>query len=515
MNPIALAHCLTHPRDFSKTILDFPLHEYQIEPITAVLNSVLSRNGLDFLIVMPRQSGKNEAIAHLLTQILNLTCRVGGNTVFGATGDAAGRGRDRLEARLNNKLNQSQWTKKANPSRRCLGNGAVVFLSTHQGAASRGETAHWLLVIDEMQDQNATHIEQVFEPMRAANNATAVYIGTVKFSHDALWQKKIELERLEAQDGIKRIFFVLPEQVIAENDAYSAFLAGKLAKFGRNHPIIASEYFLEPIDGAGGLFPPRRIALMRGSHSRQRQPQPGKIYVATLDTAGQDEQATDPVAALANPKRDYTIATIWEIEMPTNSTPGPTYRAIDIFADHGSRHFEDVPGKPKLADRLTAFFNHWGILHLISDATGVGEGLTSHLTAVLSCPVTAFKFSAKSKALLGSRLLSIIELGKFLYWTDDETQIMSDGWWFWRQVEACSYEIPPDGRFDTDLKWEVKPSHKTNTPMGDQPTHDDRLLSAALIAEIDRLSEEGKIILATSESAIIPAIDPIANLNYS
>ena len=73
------------------------------------------------------------------------------------------------------------------PVRRILGKASVVFLSTHPSAATRGETADWLLVIDELQDQVASHIEAVFEPMRAANNATALYIGTVKTTIDALW----------------------------------------------------------------------------------------------------------------------------------------------------------------------------------------------------------------------------------------------------------------------------------------------------------------------------------------
>jgi hypothetical protein len=35
-------------------------------------------------------------------------------------------------------------------------------------------------------------------------------------------------------------------------------------QYGRHHPIIASEYFLEPIGSGAGLFPARRRTLMRG-----------------------------------------------------------------------------------------------------------------------------------------------------------------------------------------------------------------------------------------------------------
>ncbi len=396
-----------------------------------------------------------------------------------------------------------------------LGKAAVVFLSSHPGAASRGETAHWLLIIDEMQDQDAAHIEQVFEPMRAANNATAVYIGTVKFTHDALWQKKLELERRQAADGRRRVYMVCPDEVTQENPAYGRFLASKIAQFGRNHPIIASEYFLEPIDGAGGLFPTRRIALMTGRHDRQRQPQPGSLYVATIDTAGQDEAATDPIAALSNPGRDYTAVTIWQIILPTGPAPGPTFQAVDILIDQGSRHFEDIPGRPSLISQITAYLNHWNVQHIVSDATGVGEGVTSWIEAHFPGQVTAFKFTGISKAQLGSRLISLVETGRFRYWRDDAEEIGSDGWWFWRQAEACSYEIPPDGTFERNLKWEVKPTHKTAVPgQGSTPTHDDRLLSAALIAVIDELYEQKKLILSTGVSAVIKPRDSLAELRF-
>ena len=102
---------------------------------------------------------------------------------------------------------------EARPSRRILGSAAVVFISSHPQTAARGETADHLLVIDELQDQQLAHIEAVFTPMRAANNATAVYLGTVRTRHDALWLKKEELERQTAQDGVQRVFIAGPDLV--------------------------------------------------------------------------------------------------------------------------------------------------------------------------------------------------------------------------------------------------------------------------------------------------------------
>jgi len=173
---------------FSRWLLEMPLREYQLAPLRAVMQAVLTYQGLEFLIVFPRQSGKNEAIAHLLVYLLNLHAIVGGTIVYGATGNGIGLGIDRLEARLDNPWNAGDWTRKARPDRRILGKAAVVFLSTHPTAQARGQTAHHLLVIDEAQDQDPAHIEAVFTPMRAANNATALYIGTVKLTTDVTAQ---------------------------------------------------------------------------------------------------------------------------------------------------------------------------------------------------------------------------------------------------------------------------------------------------------------------------------------
>jgi hypothetical protein len=526
---------LSDARPFSSLILQKPLRQYQMEPIGAILDSVLNHRGLEFLLVFPRQSGKNEAIAQLLAYLLNLFQRVGGHIIYGAIGNGLGLGIERLEDRLENPWNQGRWTKRLKPPRRCLGKACVGFLSTHPMASARGQTAHHLLVVDEAQDQDAPHIEAVFTPMRAANNATAVYIGTVKLTTDFLWTKKLELERETARDGIRRVFLVGPEAVTAEVRAYKTFLDGQIRKHGRHHPIVASEYFLEPIDGAGGLFPPRRRALMRGHHPRLQAPQTGELYVATLDVAGEDEAATDPVARLAHPGRDYTVGTIFRVRWPPPGTyaPGPTFEAVDVFVDHGSKHFEAVSGAaPALVHRLAAWLEHWQVAHLVADSSGVGQGLVSWLTAALGAHrVTGFDFSGRGrKARLGSMFLSLVETGRFKYWSSTEGKRysaeclpLSDSWWFWRQVEACTYEVPPEGQFDRDLRWEVAPSHKTPIP-GGQPhrkggstsklTHDDRLLSAALVAELDRLVRECQIALGTGESAVVRPRDPLADLHF-
>jgi hypothetical protein len=502
-----LRGCLVDLDLFSRRLLRRPLRGYQLEPLLALLDSLRRRRGDEFLLVFPRQSGKNEAVAQFLAYWLNLCYRRGGQVVYAATGDGLGRGVKRLEEHLANELDRRLWRKSQRPIRRSLGRASVVFVSAHPAAAARGETAHWLLVVDELQEHLASHIEAVFTPMRAAHNASALYLGTVRSASDALWQKKLELERLEAADGRRRVFMVGPEQVGRESRAYADFVARQVALYGRHHPIVASEYFLEPMDAAAALFDRRRLALLAGDHERQAGPRPGRLYLATLDVAGADEAATGPLAQLARPGRDYTVATVVEVDELGGPTPGlPLYRAVDVFVDQGSRHFADEPGRPALAHRLVAWLAHWRVAHLVADETGVGHGLVGWLAAALGPGrVSGFSFAGPgAKAALGSGFIALVETGRFKYWAGDREQPGSDGWWFFAQAAACRYELAPGGRFDRDLRWGTPDGARLDLPGGAQPVHDDRLLSAALVAELERLRQKGALRLGLGDSAIIP-----------
>ncbi len=524
----AVRYTLAEVDRFSRLVIGLPLYNYQVRPLRAVIRSVIQGDGLEFLLVFPRQSGKNEAVAQLIVYLLNLFQRRGGNMVFGATGDGLGRGIRRLEQRLDNSWNEGRWSKRSRPVSRVVGQAGAIFISTHPAAAARGETADWLLVIDEMQDQAAAHLEAVFEPMRAAHNATALYVGTVKSTTDALWQKKVALEVEQDRDGRERVFLVSSAEVVADNPDYGQFLARKIRLLGRHHPIVASEYFNEPLAGAGGLFDSRRLALMRGAHLRGRPkeafPAAGRardtranidppapevhgdqaIYLATLDVGGVDEAATDPLARLANPGRDYTVAHIFVVEAPAGEQPSPTYRAVDIFVDQGSRHFSSSTSQPGLAQRLLKWFQAWEVVHLVADNSGVGAGLVDWLKAQLGPErVTGFFFSRSRKATLGVNFLSLIETGRFAYWRGDDDPL-ADGWWFFTQAQACTYSLPADGAMERDLRWGVPDGVRVSTPAGSQLVHDDRLISAALVAVYDELWQAGRLHLGQAASAIIP-----------
>jgi hypothetical protein len=491
----ALRRILASVGLFAKHVLGIALWPYQLAPLEEILQSILQKDGREFLIVFPRQSGKNEAVAVLLVYLLNLLQRKGGGIVFAAIGDGIGRGVRRLEERLNNPWNRTNWHKSRQPVARWLGKAYVAFVSSHTGARSRGETAHYLIVVDELQDQDPLHIEAVLEPMRAFNNATAVYIGTVRSKHDALYQKKGLLEKAEAVDGLRRVYVVGAEEVATHNPAWGQFLANKEALMGRHHPIVAAEYHNEPIDGDGGLFDSRRRALMFGTHAKLDKPETAEVYLMVLDVGGEDEAGGDPLTVMENPARDYAAVHILRIVPNERHYTRPRYEAVSTRVWHGRRFFNDAGGG--LAEEIAALYRHWGCIHLVGDATGVGSGLVSWLAAELGeVQVTRFVFSRTSKAKLGSDFIALIESGRWKYFDDGRYTPASDSWWMDKQAEQCTYAIPAGGIFDKDLRWGVPERAAVDTPAGRQLTHDDRLISGALAAVADELQASGKIVLA-------------------
>ena len=498
----AAKHILADPARFSRHVIGLPLRNYQLGPARAILDSILHNRGLEFLLIFPRQAGKDELLGQLQVYLLNLFQRQEATIVHVyPTTQQIPIGATRLQNRLDNPWNEGNHWPASNPTRRGLGNAYTAFYSGHPQTKAEGATANLLLILNETQDLVEFIIERRFVPMAASTNATRVYVGTVRTTHDYLWTKKRQLERAQTRDGRQRIFMVTPDQVGRENPNYHQFVAAQVAAKGRQHPTVKTELFLEPLDATGGLFDVRRRALMTGQHPRQRSPQPGHSYAALIDVGGIDEAATAPEVQLTNPARDYTVCTIAEIA-PRQDGP-PRYLITDVWTDQGSKHFEDHPGRPSLAARLLAYLNHWQVTAVICDASGVGAGLTSWLQSKHN-NVTGYTFNSASKARLGTDFIALIETGRFKHWQDDAD---IDAWLFDQQAKHCQYEIAPGAQMETGLRWSVPETVKVDLPTGERvKLHDDRLISAALCTQLDHVAT------GRGESDIIPAADPLANL---
>ena len=77
----AAKYVLSDIHVFSRTILQRPLRPYQLEPAYAILESALFGKGMDFVVTMSRQAGKNELTAQLEAYLLNMYQRLGGQIV--------------------------------------------------------------------------------------------------------------------------------------------------------------------------------------------------------------------------------------------------------------------------------------------------------------------------------------------------------------------------------------------------------------------------------------------------
>lgn len=486
-------------RLFSRLVVGRELRPYQLEAAQAILDSVLNRRGRTFALVMSRQAGKNEISAQVEAYLLNLFQRQGGSIVKVAPTYSPQllNSRLRLESELDNPWNRERWWRREG-NLIGLGKAQVVFLSAQPQAHVAGATASLLLERDEAQEVEEGKWQRDFAPMAAAYNATRVFYGTAWTKNTLLAKVLRSLKEEEERDGVRRVFFVPWDRVALDNPSYGEYVEKEIARLGREHPLIRTQYFLEEIDAQGGMFDARRRALMQGAHTRYHSPQDGMIYVATLDVAGEDEEVSGEELRLANPRRDSTCASIFEVDLASVADPllgAPSYRAVDVFYDTGTKH-------SLLYGRLLAYFKHWGVKKLVADASGVGQGLVSFLASsrALGERVIPFQFSPpRRKSDLGWAFLSVVETGRFKYFADDYSADWVD---FWREVEAVEYEIASGE--EKRMRWGV-PSG--NTVEG-QPVHDDRVISCALVAELDKLPWA-----VAQASVVIPGRDPVAEMD--
>jgi len=487
---------------FVNSLSEITLREYQRGVAQAIFNSVASNAGLSFVVMFPRQSGKNELQAQLETYLLTL--------YFGHQGEIVKvsptwkpqtlNAMRRLEHVLgSNQISKGIWKKESGYIYRC-GKARIYFFSGQPRANIVGASASVLLEVDEAQDVSITKYDKDIAPMAASTNATRVFWGTAWTSRTLLARELRAAIKAQKADGVKRVFILTADDVSREVPAYGEFVSGQVRRLGRNHPLVKTQYFSEEIDAEGGLFPPERQALMRGSHSPRVEPLPGKLYAAALDLAGEDEavindsfSAYADAAELANPRRDSTSLTIFEVDLSTVDDPlilKPTNKVVHRREWIGTKHAE-------LYGRIKAILELFNCRYIAVDSTGVGAGMTSFLSASLGEKVIPFDFNVRSKSDLLWDYLGIIDSGRFKeYCPDDET--------FWQQVSFCEFEIleGPQKR----VRWGV-PDGTRDSASGTL-VHDDLLISAAMCAVLDRQDWS-----VSAPTFVIQGQDPLPDLD--
>jgi hypothetical protein len=468
------------------------LRPYQVEPIDAILRSIVEKAGRTFVIIISRQSGKDELLCHLKLFLLQRFQEKDREIVeFNPTYKPQTiRSIIRLENRMqSNVITRNRW-KKRSDFMRLIGQAKVSFLSADGQANVVGATASLLLIVNEAQDISPSKYDRDCAPMAASTNATRVIVGTAWTSNTLLARELRASLIAEKADGIRRVFIYTSNDVRKHNPPYGDFVDGEVSRLGRTHPLIRTQYFCEEIDSQVGMFTASRRAFMVADQQPHADPQSGSVYAFLLDVAGQDEarmNAGDD-APLANPGRDSVSLTIATIDLSTLATlQAPTYRFVNRLQWTGLNHLV-------IFDNLKALVESWNPQHIVMDATGVGEGLWALLDNAFPQRVIPVKFSSVVKSDIGWRYIAIIETGrvKDCCLTD---KVLA-------QYDACQSDIlPGPGKL---LRWGVPDAARG--PDGEL-IHDDIILSDALIAVLDRLEWSVSTDLFSSEG-----FDPIENL---
>lgn len=491
---------LREPERFTQVASGIKLRKYQRGVLNAIFDSVLNGRGLSFVVIFPRQSGKNELQAQLETYLLTLFSNfpVEMVKVSPTLEPQALTAMRRLERTVKrNTLTRRIWVKESGSIYR-VGEARITFLSAAPESNIVGATASVLLEVDEAQDVLCVKYEKDVAPMSASTNATRVFWGTAWTSRTLLAQQLRRAREAEKRDGVRRVFRLNADDVAAEVAAYRRHVEETVQRLGRAHPTVRTQYYSEEVDGEGGMFPPDRLARMRSDETAEEAALPGKHYALLLDVAGEDEgvRGSDGILSPANPARDSSALTIVRVELPAEGSPLPRYIPVKRVQWTGVSH-------TLLHTEIRELALTWQSRTVVVDATGVGAGLTSFLERSLPGRVLPFTFNAASKSKLGWDFLGVVDSGR---WREpqinperqpEQARCQQE---YLEQLAACQFQVgvSPEQR----MRWGVPEGARD--PQSSQPVHDDWVLSAALCACLEEMDWS-----PASPSLIIPGSDPL------
>ena len=252
------------PQEFSSKFIGIPLRPYQQQVADLVLHSVLDKLGLSFVVIFPRQSGKNETQAHIQAFLLFVLQdqEIEIISVSPTYKPQALNAMNRLQRCLDrNPLTAGFWHTRSGITV-CLGRACVHFFSGSSVAHTVGATASALLSIDEAQDIRLSTYDRKFAPMVASTNATRLFWGTPWTSSTLLSREARRAEYDQKKDGIRRLWTLTADDVALAHPLYGEFVSVEVSRYGRTHPYVKTQYFSEEIDSQGSMFNPSRLLLM-------------------------------------------------------------------------------------------------------------------------------------------------------------------------------------------------------------------------------------------------------------
>lgn len=460
--------------EFAAQVLGKPLYPYQLEVAEAIVESIHSGYGRIFTVMMARQAGKNQLSAVLEAYLLATHDE---GTLVKAAPTFSPQIRNSHE-RLTRLLHASSLRERLWSNASMIGLGhekkqqdgpRVLFYSASPESNVVGATAELLLEIDEAQDVEWEKFNRDFRPMAAVKNATTVLYGTAWSDTTLLAQQRAANLAEQERTGIRTHFEYDWRHVAALNPAYRTFVEREIARLGKEHLLIQTQYCLRSLDGVGYLLNSLQRGLLQGAHDWLDGPgdEEDGWYVAGLDVGG--EQRVDPAALSLHmlqqtPHRpgrhDSSVFTIGRVRF--NELRLPCLEIVHQQCWTGWPHLEQYAAALALVEQ-------WNIRALVIDATGLGEGLASLLATRLGSErARAFHFSQPSKSHLAFQLLGLINSGrlKLPARTSAPPEIYNE---CWQQLCLARYRLPAPNLLD----FYVDPADG----------HDDYLMSLALLTE--------------------------------
>ena len=242
----ALMGSLRNVTTFADHSNGIKLRRYQIAVAEAIVDSVIHKKGLSFVVMFPRQSGKNELQAQIESYLLTLHCTVSTAEIVKVSPTWKPQSLNamrRLERTLAKSITTRSFWKKESGYIYKVGEARIYFLSAQPTASIVGATASTLLECDEAQDVLMSKWDKDVAPMAASTNATRVFWGTAWTSRTLLARELRASYAAELKDGIKRVFVLTADQVREEVPAYGKFVDEQIAKLGRNHPMVKTQIY--------------------------------------------------------------------------------------------------------------------------------------------------------------------------------------------------------------------------------------------------------------------------------
>ena len=341
--------------------------------------------------------------------------------------------------------------------------------------------------MDEAQDVDEVVYFRNLRPMAATTDATTVLYGT-PWTDDNILEEQRQRNRAEQDRTGDKLNFEAPWTVLAAlSPPYRKFVQSEIDRLGETHPTVLTQYKLQPVAGAGHLFPPPLLAKIQGTHGRQNQRTDYAQYVMGIDVAG---QVADPTSLRGGSRvlndRDDTVATVleivWEdeddVEVETETSRRlPRLRVVALYRWQGITYGDQY-------DRLLDLIREiWEPRKVCVDATGVGAGLASFLVRAMPNKVEPVVFTVPEKSRLGFGLLAAAETGRLRLFAEGQPA---------RRSNRPSSDDPLMDEMIHQLaetRYRLGPTEEMSFFVPDVDGHDDFVMSLALAV---RASEDAK-----------------------